>query len=288
MQRRRPASSKADAIFVADLHLTDTTPASRTDDYIAAQEQKLQWLQTLSTAHDGCPIVCSGDVFDKWKASPWLLQWAYHYLPAPFITIPGNHDLPMHSMNRYDESALAVLEAVGKVQVLKDVPAYLTIGSRRIAILHELIFPTGSSITTLIDGAKQAAALLMDYEDVDVILTGDNHMSFVEKLSNRILVNPGSMMRSTAAQTEHRPAALLYYAKQNTVTWEYFPTTPDVLNRKHIDAAKDRDDRITTYIERMHKSQVHGLSFRQNLEAYFQANSTPKKIRDIIWDHYHS
>ena len=63
----------ADAILTADIHLTDKTPVSRTDDYIQAQERKLKFLAGLSQENDNCLILCAGDVFDHWKASPFML-----------------------------------------------------------------------------------------------------------------------------------------------------------------------------------------------------------------------
>jgi len=107
-QRKRIAN----AILVSDLHLTETIPVSRTDDYVQAQRDKLIFLRKLSARNRYCPILCSGDIFDYWKASPWLCQMVSTYLPKPFICIPGQHDLPMHSLELYERSALSLIEYI--------------------------------------------------------------------------------------------------------------------------------------------------------------------------------
>ena len=42
--KRTKKGKPADAILVSDLHITESTPISRTDDYIQAQENKLKFL----------------------------------------------------------------------------------------------------------------------------------------------------------------------------------------------------------------------------------------------------
>ena len=116
MKRNKPKQTKADAILTADIHLSESTPISRIDDYQEAQRKKLKFLCGLQEKHK-CPVLDAGDIFNHWKSSPWLLSQAYYWLPNNMVTIPGNHDLPEHSIKQYGKSALAFLEAVDKLQV---------------------------------------------------------------------------------------------------------------------------------------------------------------------------
>jgi DNA repair exonuclease SbcCD nuclease subunit len=316
MMRRTKKSARrgeASAILIADLHLTESTPISRVDDYLAAQLRKLEFLQDLSNQNDGCPILCAGDLFDKWKSSPWLIAWVFEHFPNPMKSIPGNHELPMHSLENYDKSALHLLEMVceedsfdvlknegislgdGLLYVygipfghlddfdpVKEIPD--ASGLRRILLLHELTWKEKKP--TWAANSYSAKELLDRFGDFfDLIVTGDNHESFVVKGKSALLVNPGSMMRMTADQADFQPRCFLYYADANEITPVEFPIEEGVHSREHLDRVKERDERIEAYIERMKSNWKGGLSFEENLREFFSANKTPKKVRDLIWRH---
>lgn len=293
MRRRRPVRDdrRADAILIADLHLTETPPVARTDDYHAAMARKFEFIQGLVQIH-GCPIICAGDVFDRWKASPWLLQWALQHLPHPMVTIPGNHDLPMRSLEHFQRAALYVLGVidtlynVGHIRVYAANPLKFEIAGRQVLILHELVFPQSYASFAETAGGLTPRKVIEKYGDhYDLILTGDNHMPFVERVGDTLLVNPGSLMRITAAQVDHRPRCYLYYAEDNSVVPVYIPIEEGVISREHLERREERERRVEAYIERMQTDFAVGLSFRQNLEAFFEKNNTPKTIRDLIWEH---
>lgn len=313
-------SGPADAVLVSDLHLTDATPVSRTDNYTEAQICKLQFLQSLSAKNNNCPILCAGDVFDHWKASPWLCSLAFTYLPRPFISIPGQHDLPGHSLKEFPRSALGLMEEVcdpeeftiislfGQAVVhktpegVKDLfilgvpfgelkawegrnPKFeFSPGYRYVLMLHEL---TWQGKRPHWDKNSWTDVELLDKfgEYFDLIITGDNHGGFATHQGGSWLVNPGSMMRRNADQAEYRPRCYLYYAEENELTPVYFPIEKGVHNREHLDVKKERDERIAAYIERMNQDWEVGLSFQRNLEAFFKENSTPRKVREIISCH---
>lgn len=286
--KRTKRNRAADAILMADPHLTESTPVSRTDDYMAAQENKLEFIRTLSRKNGGCPVLCSGDVFDHWKASPWLCAWAFEHIPPRFVTIPGNHDLPLHSMEMYHKSALSLIDLVldSHMTVMDNPAVYQAQGTgRAIVLLHELIFPTGDQSLSRVAQGRTAQEVLEEYGEYDLILTGDNHQTFVEEREGTLLVNPGSMMRITADQVDHKPCVYLYYADKNEVVPVELPIKRSVHSREHIDRREERDERIAAYIERLNQDWDNGLNFRQNLEAFCQENNVPRKVREVVWEH---
>lgn len=305
--RFRVRRGNADAILVADLHLTESTPVSRTDDYVAAQERKLQFLQDTSRENGNCPILCAGDVFDHWRVSPWLATWAYVHLPRPLVTIPGNHDLPMHNQKLYSRSPLALMEAVtdGGITVLKgdrllvnglavygvpwgeSIPGFQpTEGEmRRVLLLHQLVWPQRGIKEAKI-GGDTALELLEQYgDDFDLIVTGDNHDAFQVRgeASDSLLVNPGSMLRGAVDQEDFIPRCYLYYAAPNDVVPVPFPIDSGVHSRAHIEKQQERDTRIAAYIERMEEGWGATLSFRANLQAYFAKHHTPRSVQEEVW-----
>jgi len=302
MKRNKSKQIKtADAILTADIHLSESTPVSRTDNYQEAQRKKLSFLCELQAKHD-CPVLDAGDIFNHWKASPWLLSQAYQWLPDKMITIPGNHDLPEHSMKQYEKSALAFLEAIEKIEVLDglwETGLFFIIGcaygfydkgswnfepfmDRHILIIHEMVWPNNNPPWPGVEGypAKQ---ILEDNPEFDLILCGHNHTAFTEEYKGRLLVNPGSMMRISADKADYKPRCFLYYADTNTVEPAFYPIEPNVHDTSHLDQVKNRDKRVSAYIERMNMEWEAGLSFQGNLEAFFQKNKTPAKVKELIY-----
>lgn len=290
------------AIITGDLHLREDQPVCRTDDFFAAQTRKLKWLSELQQKYN-CPILDGGDLFHHWKPSPALLRYAINNLPDSIITVPGNHDLPSHSMELYEKSGLAVLEASEKVTVLfyKESPLPNSIvgitpfpwgfpvisfsripSDRNIALCHVMTYQGRKPFPGCKDPG--AGALLRNTKGYDLIITGHNHIPFVVEDEGRLLVNPGSLMRSTAAQIDHKPRIYLYYAEDNTVEPVFVPIEEGVITREHIDITEHRDDRIDAFISRLSDEVETGLSFEHNLESYFSKNRIRQGVQDLVWE----
>ena len=278
---------RANAILTADIHLEDTTPICRTDNYLEEQKKKLLFLKEHQEKHD-CIVIDGGDLFTNWKASPWLINRAFKFLPDRMYTITGNHDLPEHSLEQFERSALAVLNnhkenfhVYSKEQYKGEL--LFPNSERKVLILHQLIVSSDDKAAKYLNGVT-AKKVLKKYPDYDLIVSGDNHKSFVEEYKGRLLVNPGSMMRRTADQVNHKPCFYLYYAEKNKVEPIYYPINKNVIDRSHIDVPQERKERIRSYIERMNMKWDAGLSFRDNLKIFFTKNKIPQNIEDLIWE----
>jgi len=298
----------ADAVFTADMHLRDDTPECRIDDFAAARDHKIAWLRALRADNGNCPIIDGGDVFNKWQASSELEGMALLNLPDDMVTVPGNHDLPNHSLKLYKKSSLHVLEAAGKVKVLKGNEQFIfkigfnkvtvigypygqplqeTAGGeyRRIAVIHAYC---AEAVPAFIEGytPQQLLAALPGY---DVIVCGDHHAGFDYSVTDRrghkrLVVNPGSMMRTTADQADYRPRVYLWYAEENECVPAYYPAKPGVVSREHLEKVEERDARMEAFISRLDTDVEIGLSFEANLKAFFAANATRQAVRDAVWE----
>lgn len=312
--RRTKVNRPASAILVADLHLTETVPICRTDDYLAAQARKLAFLAKLRKENQDCPILVAGDIFEKWKNSPWFIYWAYMHLPDGIITVPGNHELRFHSFKEYKQSTLHLLENIHvegwDLTVLKNDEVYVINeleifgcpfgedvkipwrgkkdweDSPRILILHDLIWKSSQKPPWAAEAYSPDEILdKFSSYDIDLILTGHNHESFTAQKDETLLVNPGSMMRNTADQVDFRPRCFLYYVESNKVIPVYFPIEEGAVSQEHLDRKKQHEERAAAYIQRLNMKWKKSLSFRDNLETFFSANNTPRKVREILWQH---
>lgn len=278
---------KSDAILCGDLHLRETIPVCRTDDFESAMWKKLDFISDLQKEHD-CPVLCSGDLFHHWKPSPELLSKTSAHLPNNFICVYGQHDLPQHNLELSYKSGLYNLMTNGKTAIPKDGSwGWEPKGEKgfifkdmEIIIWHHFAYK--GKIPWPGCTSSTAKTLLKKYPQYDLILLGDNHIPFTETYEGRLLVNPGSMMRQSANQMDYKPAVWLWYAKTNTVKPVYLPIEEGVISREHIEQIEKRDNRIEAFVSRLNTEWDSDLSYEKNLELFFSKNRIQKNIKEII------
>lgn len=294
---------KSTAILTADIHLREDQPVCRTDNYWDAQARKIKWLRDLQLEHN-CPILDAGDLFNKWKPSPYLLQWAIKNLPQ-MITVAGNHDQSSHNQDLFEKTGLAVLEAAGVVTLakptwinvkgLQNMPIYgfpwgvelFRVEDRyaskdplKIALVHTMTYKGRVPYPGCTDPG--ASTLLDKMTGFDLIVTGHNHKPFVVEKDGRLLVNSGSLMRSTSDQADHEPRVYLWYAEDNHVEPVFVPIEKGVVSRDHIDVVEHREERMTAFVSRLNQDVEIGLSFERNMERYLAANRLRTRTREIL------
>jgi len=302
-RKRRKINKKPSAILTADWHLRTDVPICRTDDYLVAQNVKVEFIIALAEKYE-IPIVVAGDFGNKPQWPNSLLTNIIMACGSEIYIIPGQHDLPYHRLDKWSEGGLGVLDAAGTIYYLiRDMPTHIP----GIMNANVMAFPYGSPIShyekegdnklvaiahqmvikdkPLWPGqdAPKANALLKKFSEYDLILTGDNHQAFVEEYQGRLLVNPGSMMRMSVNQINHKPRVYLWYANTNEVEAVYLPIEKDVMNIDYLEIKKERDKRIDFFVSHLKQDYETGLSFEKNLEEFFEKNRTRKEIKEKAW-----
>jgi DNA repair exonuclease SbcCD nuclease subunit len=293
---------KYDAILTADWHLRANKPICRTDDFTKAMWQKVEAIFSLGRTHK-CPILLAGDLghYNQWPN--WLIEKFMEFVNiyhVKIISIPGQHDLPEHNLALKHKSGYGILERSNFIinagiehhmgifvacsfpygeKIAESDPE---IKAKSIAIAHQMVIEDKPEWPGQV--ADSALSLLRKFPEYRLILTGDNHKSFVVEYEGRILVNPGSIMRTTADQIDHKPVVFLWRASNNKVTPVYLPIEQDVIDRSHIDIKREKDQRINAYTERLSERYELGLSFEGNLEEHFKVNRIRKPVKDRIWE----
>lgn len=277
-------------IACADIHLRDSVPQCRTDDYWKAQEKKFEFL-ILTAIRKNCDIYCAGDFFHKAKSSSYLEAWAithlkqFNYEKLKFYVIPGQHDLPNHNIDLIEHSSLWVLQQANTIEFCNnpfEQPFFLK--KKEIMMIHKMIH-RDRPIHPSIESTK-AISLLKKYPEVKIIISGDNHQPFIEYAKdNRGLINCGSMMRMTADQIDYRPA-FYYITMDEAIKVETipYPIEKDVIDRSYIEIEKKRDSRIETFINRIENADYEiDLNFDKNLESFFKSKKIRKSVQEICW-----
>lgn len=278
---------QATYILTSDWHLRSTKPVARTDAFFPAMWKKVMFINELSEKHKA-PVLHSGDLFHHWDTSPNLLTRTIRALPERFFTIYGNHDLPEHSLEQQELSGVHTLWVGKHLDIPSNgvhwgmTPQSATFnGNRKILMWHVLTYK-GKDLPYPGCTEMSAKQILKKYPEYDLIVTGDNHKTFVEEYQGRLLVNPGSILRMTAAQIEHKPCVFLYYAETNTVEQVFIPIEDNVLSREHIDEKEERNTRIGAFISSLDTDWDVDMSFEKNLDSFLQKNKVSKKVKSII------
>lgn len=285
-------SNKVSAILTSDWHLREDTPICRTDDFWTTQWNKVEFIFKLQLKYN-CPILHGGDLFHNWKPSPFLLTMAMRTLPLNFKTVYGQHDLPQHSLKLQEKCGIYNLLTAKKLELLNEchwgqepkdgsllVPNILKkdpviLVWHNLTFKNELPFPDCAS--------ESAKEILKKYPQFDLIVTGDNHQTFVEEYKGRLLVNPGSLMRQTAKQFDHSPCVFLWFAKTNKVEQVFIPIERDVISRNHVEIKEQRDQRITAFISSLNTDWDVDISLKENVEKFFSKNKVSKKTKSLIY-----
>ena len=284
--KRTKKEMKPDAILTGDWHLRETVPRARTDNYWNAQWKKIAFITNLQIKYQ-CPIIQSGDVFDHWKPSPYLLSTSIVNMPGNVNCIYGNHDLPQNNLQQSGKSGLSTLLLSNAVKIFPGThwgqkEQYTSeIKEATIHVWHIMTWKgerpwPGCEDPSTQDILKEAKA--------DLTVTGHNHKTFTDRLDGKLLVNPGSLMRSSADQIDHKPCVFLWSAKTNTVKKVFLPIEENVISREHLTSVKERDTRIEAFINKLKMGYETEVSYTKNLETFFSSNKIPSKVEKIVWE----
>jgi len=296
--------SQPTAIIASDLHLRSTRPICRKDDYWLAQLTKIAYLRKLMDKYK-CPLFLAGDIFDRGISSPstekLLIQ---QFSNKEIYCIPGQHDLINHKRLSWKEGSLGVLEASFIVNVLSNETLVLSNynirlhgvpygeeiennlpakGYYNVLMLHTLTVNKGP-LWFGDEKSISAKSLLRKYPAYDLIIVGDNHQPFVVEYKRRILVSPGSMMRMSIDQVNHKPRAYLWYAEDNVVEEAYYPIEEDVFLSETTSIKRKEDrEQLEAFITNLNEQYDFSMNFTENIEKWIQGNKVSNQVEEEIW-----
>ena len=277
-------------IITSDWHIRETAPSCREEqEFLQAQWAKIDYISDLQKKYD-CPVIHAGDLFHHWKPSPYLLSKTMEHLPKKFYTIYGNHDLPQHNIELANKCGVYLLEKAGKLNILPGVHwlqeykegMELTI-SKRILPMHIMTYQGSKLYPGMTDTPARGILRNKKYKDIDLIITGHNHQTFVEEWEGKLLINPGSITRQSI-DDEKEPCIYLYDTDDGSYEKIILPHEKEVLQLTYNNQKLDeRNERIDAFIEKLNGEGLNDVDFDRNLESFLAENKTEKEIREIIY-----
>lgn len=285
-------------LATADWHFRDDQPACRLDNLLETLIDKANEVVDIAHEEGVSSIIIAGDVFHKWKSSPFLIRTVLEEFVShiEIHAIPGQHDLPSHRLSEYEKSALAVLESAKNMRVHTEVETcasitYVPYGEKpsssmepTVLVMHRFAYDGNKPFPGV---PKEALAknILKKHEGHDIIITGDNHQSFSATYKGRVLVNPGSLTRQTADQVDHHPSVCIVDTEKPTeVEWiELSHSDADeVLSREHIDRKQEKQERVEAFVSKLGGDVDWSISFESNMKAFLAENSIEKEAEELI------
>lgn len=189
----------------------------------------LQYIEGLAE-YFCCPIICCGDIFDKWKCYPELINFAIENLPTMYA-IPGNHDLPFHSLKEIERSAFHTLVKAGKIIPLDhractrisdklwvwafpwEVPLKrktqkekIPDGVVKLAVAHKYVWVKGKAHPQVND-SSHLLKVVKKLRGFDAVAFGDNHKFFHRRIKSLGMdaINCGTLMRRKMDEKDYTP-----------------------------------------------------------------------------------
>ncbi len=295
-------NAKVVALLVSDIHLSLEPPIARSvePDWLEAQGRQLDELRALAGGYK-VPVICAGDLFHHWKSPPELINFALDRLPDGMFAIPGQHDLPHHSLSDMHKSGFGVLNSTGKIKYLDHVAQIGNIvihpypwgkipkeGAAKtfqdpklisIAVIHAYCWMTGYGFPGAPDKSKVKKFHLKGF---DVALFGDNHIPFLTRTQGCVVLNHGCFIRRRSDERDIGPQIGLLYSDGSVglhrVNIEHDRWLP-IQKAKHMEEVDISMEGLMREFEQLGNS---GEDFRSALDFYFKRNDVPLPVRAII------
>lgn len=288
-----------------DLHLTSTCPGNRMDDYEAAVLRKFQFILNTADAEKCSVILQPMDFFDGATPSYGLYSKIWKMINDAAIMIIsgyGQHDMRQRNMvNTGMQALLATNEWImtapsfdpkALIQVCtssfgQNIPIPNTdTAAFNILVAHRMVIK--AKLWDDQKGAEYGSVLLDQFPQYQLMATGDNHQNFViESNDGRVLINAGSMMRSTIGQIEHQPKIYVVEIKHNKIADLIeidIPIEPaeKVFRLENVQREKEIDKNMQAYIEGLQEHKAQDLNFENELDVYVKANQVENNVVDIL------
>jgi len=294
-------------LILGDTHFTTKAPARRIDEYYATQLNKFE--QALKIYNDkNCDIIIQvGDLFDSPYASDLvkvdLIKLLDVYLRNPMLCVYGQHDIFGHAAQSFNKTPMAVLEAANYIYVVREngyisedtcvqgasygeeIPAIHknTCDMYNVLVIHEMIGPKdlypGQNI-------MKPRSFLKSY-DYDLVCCGDYHYSFIDKIGDRIILNPGALLRKTINDNDlkHKPCVMIVDTEERTVDTIYLDIkdTAEVFDLSNT-SVKNKDEEVMEFINQLKKQQGINITWQDLLEKVLDEKKIGKKTRDIVYN----
>lgn len=289
-------------IITADWHLRATRPRCRIDDdWMGTQRNALAQIKKISVKKDA-PVFVVGDLFHSNSDTSFeciqLVQCLADELGELYI-LAGNHDLPYHSSENIDKSAIGVLLNSQNVFMIADwfEKYHFNTGEKilfsasnfderdytyaKFVFKHILCFPDAKSMPPNVD-AITAKELLDEFPNAGWIFTGDYHHNFHYEKNGKHVVNPGCLLRQTSDFKDYQCGVYYVDTEKNIVEFIPIIDNGEFVDDSYILKQEERENRIESFVDKLKNTKNISLDFVDNVHKAIIANKLDENMVRII------
>lgn len=317
--RNKKEGKRKIAVLCSDLHLSHRCPPFRErQNWYETMVRYLTQLFELSRTDEyygeGLPIICAGDIFDRWNEPPELINMCLESMPTMYA-IPGQHDLPYHAYEDITKTAYWTLVKAGKIINLSSPlvnEPIIEIMSQGGTPIHLHPFPYGFDIKKPIKPSlginlavvhsylwvkghgypdapvskrlKKVAKVLKHY---DAAVFGDNHKGFLSTIKDDqgmdiSILNCGSFIRRKSDEETYQPA-IGYLFDDGSIERKFLDTSKDVLglsNNKVKQPASGKD--YQEVIDELNRLGDAAMDFADAVRRKMEREVTRLEVRKEV------
>lgn len=300
-------SKKPIAVLCSDIHLQERAPVARSaePDWWEAMRRPISQLKRLAKKH-GVPVVCAGDVFNHWRAPPELINFALTELPEMWA-VPGQHDLPLHSLKDIGKSAFGTLVQVGKIKMLSSDPVELNgawfwgfpwnaeLGpihaskDRRlqVAIIHAYVWQKDSTYPGAPE-EKRVGCYREKLKGFDVAVFGDNHKGFCRHYDDFTVFNHGGFMRRKSDEMDAQPAFGLLMSDGTVDTVPQDVSEDKFIPREQAKFEESNEFQMKEFLKELGELGDTELDFVDAVKHYLTTYAISPGAKQIILEAIHA
>lgn len=278
-------------ICTADWHIRATRPRCRIDnDWLETQKKALK--QVLKISEDkGAPIIVVGDLFHSNSDTNFecinMVQKLADLAGGLYI-LAGNHDLPYHSSENIDKSAIGILlnsENVFKIEDYSDEFSASNFDEEdnfeaEIVFKHVLTIPEDDKPDFV--NCETPETLLEKFPKAKWIFTGDYHHNFHYEKNGRHVVNSGCLLRQVADMKDYQCGVYFVDTDEEIVEFISIIDNEDLIDDSYILQENQRNERIESFVDKLRKTKGVSLDFLDNVYNEMKHNNFELDLVQVI------
>jgi len=317
-------------LCVGDLHIRSKNPENRIDDFKQTQFDKIKQALEFGRENNCKLCIFPGDMWDNPYPSNELMSeyislFKEYCSPSGgdvrfedddymlILTVLGQHDMTMRSLETYKKSPSYLLESAGVLTIvgvdrkpgfIDGVIGYAKEDIYGLAVVHGLSFGQDDSHINPVEGEfniliahasvgntgfqnSSAIEFLTRYKKMDLIVVGDYHYPFHSSICDpkqRHIINCGCIVRKTISKEdlELKPSVAIF--DTDIRSYQMMPLKikkPEEVFYIPADA-KIQNPAIIRFLESLRTEKALSADYMENLNSYFDKAKTKKEVINYI------
>lgn len=286
-------------VITADWHLRATRPRCRIDnDWIETQKKALNQVAEIANKKDA-PIFVVGDLFNSNSDTSFecinMVQKLADVSGELYI-LAGNHDLPYHSSENIDKSAIGVLLKSENIFTMehffKNVIGFENVNysasnfdepdneNANIVFKHTLTIPSKDKPDYI--NCETPESLLEKFPNAKWIFTGDYHKNFHYEKNGRNVINGGCLLRQASDFIDYQCGVYFVDTDQNIVEFIPIIDNEELVNDDYITKENERESRIEDFVSKLKNTESVSFDFLDNVEKAMKKNRFEPDLVDTV------